>query len=117
MSDDIEPGELEQKYREAALTLWLLPSDVEPDSPVSPWEPGLGRWWQAQKYALIALRRKRDRVVDDALTEQEVQALDLYAQYEHGDERHFETNAGLQAARNVALRALLAEVGEHYPHD
>ncbi len=90
---------------------------MEPDSPVSPWEPGLGRWWQAQKYALIALRRKRDRVVDDALTEQEVQALDLYAQYEHGDERHFETNAGLQAARNVALRALLAEVGEHYPHD
>jgi hypothetical protein len=113
---DSEPGELEKKYRETALALWFLPPDIEPDSPISPWEPGLGRWWQAQKYALVALRRKHDRVGDAALTEQEKRALKFFAQYEAGDKRHFETDTLLASARNVALRALLAEVGAQYPH-
>jgi hypothetical protein len=113
---DSGPGELEKKYREAALTLWGLPQDTEPDSAFSPWEPGLGRWWQTQKYALIALRRKQVRVGDAALDEQEKQALKFYADYEAADKQRYETTTLLSSARNVALRALLAEVGAPYPH-
>jgi len=38
--------------------------------------PARGRFWLAAKFALIALRRKRDRVGDGALTGKEKQALD-----------------------------------------
>ena len=75
--DDSEPDNLEAGYTQAASALWRLPGDDDdPDTADSPWEPGPGRFWLAAKFALIALRRKRDRVGDDALTGKEKQALD-----------------------------------------
>ena len=75
--DDSEPDNLEAGYTQAASALWRLPGDDDaPDTADSPWEPGPGRFWLAAEFTLIALRRKRDRVGDDALTGKEKQALD-----------------------------------------
>ncbi|WP_131727309.1 MULTISPECIES: hypothetical protein [Mycobacteroides] len=109
MTDDTHPGVLEGKYRVAALALADLAEDDQPESEFfHPWGRG-GRLWQAGRYALIALRRKIDRGVDD-LNEDEQAAIDSYAKYSE-DIRTLEAETYLSHAHFHALKALRAEYG------
>ncbi|PVA77167.1 hypothetical protein [Mycobacteroides abscessus] len=109
MTDDTQPSLLEGKYRAAALALADLAEDDQPDTDFfHPWGRG-GRLWQAGRYALIALRRRADRGVDD-LNEDERVALDNYANYEQ-DIRTLEAETYLSHAHFHALKALRAEYG------
>ena len=103
-----DPNLLETKYRTAALTLAELPEHPELEPDFHPWEPG-GRLWRAGKFALIALRLKHNRLGGAELTHDERAALEKYAEYEAGDPGAFATQAPLNEARYLALRALLAE--------
>ena len=77
-----DPTPLEEKYRIAALALADLSEDDQPDSDLfHPWGRG-GRLWQAGRYALIALRRRKDRVGDADFNDDEREALNLFAQYQ-----------------------------------
>ena len=102
---------LEKEYRDTALALWATPQDDDRDCPINEWEPGLGRKWYASKYALLALRRKHKRLGNDALTDQERDALKRYARSD------FKTFGGLTmlgSARYLALKALITETGQEF---
>jgi hypothetical protein len=102
-----DPTPLEEKYRIAALALADLSEDDQPDSDLfHPWGRG-GRLWQAGRYALIALRRRKDRVGDADFNHDEREALNLFAQYQ-ADVRTLEAEMYLRHAHLHALKALRA---------